>query len=121
MTSGKIAFIQKCNRDCAAQLFICGGMITALQAGILESKTATAPRPIVEGLKKQAPGVNWVTRRWARDGELWTSGILLNGQDMMKAFVLDVWGGEGTLADWVVKFEGWPVRDVDYKDVEWDF
>lgn len=121
MTPGEIAFIQKCNKDCAAQLFICGGIVTALQAGLLQGKTATGPRPLVERLRQDAPGVDWVTRRWARDGKVWTSGALLNGLDMTRAFVLQTWGGEGTLADWMVKFGSWPVRDLEYGDVEWDF
>ena len=67
-------------------------------------------------LKQQAPNVNWVDKRWCRDGKVWTSGALLNGLDLMRAFASEVWGGEGTLAEWWLALGSWPVRDVDYKD-----
>lgn len=121
MTPSEIAFIQKCHEESVANLFICGASITALQAGLLDGKTATAPRPMIEDLRKSVPNVKWVSKRWVNDDKIWTSGTLLNGTDMMRAFVLSVWGGEGTLAEYAVNFGGWPERDVDYKDVAYDF
>jgi transcriptional regulator GlxA family with amidase domain len=119
MTEGEIKFIQKCNEDCAALLFICGGFLAALSAGLLKGKTATAPRPMVEGLRASHPEVNWITKRWANDGKIWTSGALLNGTDMTSAFAEKFWGGEGTFTEFGLRLGGYPNRDIDYADVPW--
>jgi transcriptional regulator GlxA family with amidase domain len=92
-----------------------------LQAGLFHGKTVTAPRPMLGELQKNTPGTTWVEKRWARDGKLWTSGTLLNGLDLMAAFIRETWGTENTLQDFILKFGAVPIRDVDYKDVSWDF
>jgi len=120
MTEGKIEFIRKSHDGCAVMLFICGGFLAALGAGLLEGKTATAPRPMVEYLRIVHPEVNWFTKRWARDGKIWTSGALLNGTDMKKAFITEVWGGEGSFAEFGLRLGGYPCKDIDYADVPWD-
>jgi transcriptional regulator GlxA family with amidase domain len=120
LTSGEKAFLQRCNNESTALLFICGGFEAALQAGILAGKTATGPRPMVPMLQQMAPDVNWVTKRWANDGKIWTSGALLNGTDMTAAFVTKYFGGEGSLVEFGLRLGGYPIRDIDYKDVEWD-
>lgn len=120
LTDGEKAFLRKCNDESTALLFICGGFEAALQAGILQGKTATAPRPMIPMLQQMAPDVKWVTKRWANDGKIWTSGALLNGTDMTAAFVREYFGGEGSLAEFGLRLGGYPVRDIDYKDVEWD-
>jgi len=119
MTEGERAFVKKCNGDCVAFMFICGGILVALEAGLLEGKTATAPRFMVEQLRKGHPEVHWVEKRWAHDGKIWTSGALLNGTDMTRAFALETWGGEGSLAEFGMRLGGYPCRDVDYADVPW--
>lgn len=83
----EIAFIRKAYEDCSAFLAICGGYESAHRAGLLKGKTATAPRVILHQLREESPETNWIEQRWARDGKMWTSGILLNGLDLMMAFV----------------------------------
>jgi transcriptional regulator GlxA family with amidase domain len=116
MTDGEKAFIMKCNDDCVAFMLICGSFMAALQIGLLEGKTATAPRFMLEQLRKSHPEVRWVEKRWAHDGKIWTTGTLLNGTDMTKAFALETWGGEGSLAELCMRLGGYPCRDVDYAD-----
>lgn len=118
-TDAEIAFMRKSYDDSTAFITICGGFDAPLRAGLLQGKTATAPRTMISMLQANAPGVQWVEKRWARDGKLWTSGALLNGLDCMSAFIRDTWGSEGTLQDFMLKFGGGPIRDVDYSDVEW--
>ena len=112
--------MRKCWEDCVAFLTVCLGVAVPLQAGILEGKTATGPRLMLDALRQQAPATNWVEKRWVRDGKLWTSGALLNGTDLMHAFVHEFWGGgEEKLATYLSRTSAWPTRDVDYKDVPW--
>lgn len=114
----ELAFVRKAWDDCSAFLTICGGMLVPLQAGLLEDKTATAPKFLLDNLRKEAPRTTWVTKRWVRDGKLWTSGTLLNGADMMTNFMKYHWGeGDDTLVGFLSKLGAWPDRDVDYKDV----
>ncbi|KAK5743303.1 hypothetical protein LTR17_002781 [Elasticomyces elasticus] len=120
MTPGEVNFLQKVNEECHAFLFICGGFMAALQSGLLSGKTATAPRPMIDHLRQGYPEVNWVAKRWAQDGKIWTSGALLNGTDMTKAFATQTWGGEGSFAEFGMRLGGYPYRDVDYADVPWD-
>ncbi|KAG7151139.1 hypothetical protein HYQ46_013108 [Verticillium longisporum] len=59
----------------------------------------------------------WLEKRWVRDGKLWTSGALLNGADMVSAFVREHWGRQqGSLAGITAEVGAWPDRDVDYRD-----
>lgn len=44
MSKTEIDFIRKTYDDCVAFFFICGGFLAALKSGLLEGKTATAPR-----------------------------------------------------------------------------
>ncbi|KAK5677596.1 hypothetical protein LTS10_010168 [Elasticomyces elasticus] len=120
MTPGEVDFLQKVNGECQAFLFICGGFMAGLQAGLLKGKTATGPRIMIDSLRQANPEVNWVAKRWAQDGKIWTSGALLNGTDMTKAFATQVWGGEGSFVEFSLRLGGYPDRDVDYGDVPWD-
>jgi transcriptional regulator GlxA family with amidase domain len=117
MTQGEIEFIKKTEEGCAAFMFICGGFLAGLEAGLLDGKTATAPRFMIEQLRQGHSQVQWVEKRWANDGKIWTSGALLNGTDMTRAFALQTWGGEGSLAEFGMRLGGYPDRDVDYADV----
>lgn len=68
-------------------------------------------------LQKEAPGVDWQDRRWVQDGKIWTSGALLNGVDLMAAFVRQTWGyGERKdLIEWTLDATGWNLgRSVNY-------
>lgn len=114
----ELAFVRKAYDECSAFLSICGGVLVPLQAGILNGKTATGPIIMLDTVRKQAPEVNWVTKRWVRDGKLWTSGALLNGTDMMTNFMKHYWGCEGGFVDFLSKLGAWPDRDVDYKDAD---
>ncbi|KAK1987697.1 class I glutamine amidotransferase-like protein [Colletotrichum cereale] len=115
-SEGELAFIRKVWGECSAFLTICGGMIPLLEAGILTGKTATGPRPILGAMKKKVPAVKWIETRWARDGKLWTSSSLLNGTDMMRAFVEATWGGKSGMVEAMLDTAGFPTRDVDFKD-----
>jgi transcriptional regulator GlxA family with amidase domain len=116
LTEAEFAFIRRSYKDCAAFITICGGFLSAMQAGLLEGKTTTGPRIMLDGLRKAAPGVKWVEKRWARDDKLWTSGELLNGLDLTRAFVTEYWGGKDTLAEFALAVGSYPDRDINYAE-----
>jgi transcriptional regulator GlxA family with amidase domain len=114
----ELDFIRKSYDHCTAFLSICGGGIPASMAGVLEGKTCTAPRIMLAMLREQFPDTKWVEKRYMQDGKIWTSGALLNGIDMMRAFVTQTWGNEGAgrIAQFLLQLGHFPHRDVDYKD-----
>ncbi|GKZ86297.1 hypothetical protein AnigIFM56816_001349 [Aspergillus niger] len=109
-------FLRKCYGECSAFLSVCGASDALLATGILEGKTATGPLSFLPLFRQMAPGTNWVEKRWVRDGKIWTTGTLLNGLDMIAAFGREVWGGEGSLVEHVLRTGYFPSRNVDYKD-----
>jgi transcriptional regulator GlxA family with amidase domain len=116
--TAELEFIRKSYNHCAAFLTICGGVIPASMAGVLKGKTCTAPQVMLGMMRKQSPDTNWVEKRYAQDEKVWTSGALLNGLDMMRAFVIQTWGNEGagSIAQFLLQLGHFPTRDVDYKD-----
>jgi len=93
-------------------------MITSASAGVLDGKTCTGPRPFLPMFRNQFPKTTWIEKRYVNDGKVWTSGALLNGLDMMRAFIAETWGGSepGKLLDILLQLGHVPIRDVDYKD-----
>ncbi|KAF2992988.1 hypothetical protein E8E13_000614 [Curvularia kusanoi] len=111
-SASELAFVAASYETCTAFITICAGMIPAQLAGVLAGKTATAPRPIVPELKNHDPRTTWVeNKRVVRDGKLWTSGALLNGQDLMREFLRTYWP---ELAERPVRVGGVPDRAVEY-------
>lgn len=116
LTEAETGYIRKAHEGCAAFLVICGGIVNALQAGLLQGKTATAPRFMVSKLKQDAPGVQWVEQRWANDGKIWTTGALLCGLDMMRAFIQETWKTKAQLVHIMLDIACCPYRSVKYDD-----
>ena len=110
----ELAFVRKAHEECSAMLLICAGFMVAQAAGLLKGKTCTAPRLLLDFLRKNSPETDWIDARWAHDGKIWTSGALLNGLDMMVAFVREIWGGEDSLVESTLDICGWPIRSVEY-------
>ncbi|TQS32861.1 hypothetical protein Golomagni_06810 [Golovinomyces magnicellulatus] len=118
--AAELDFVRKTFNSCSAFITTCAGVDVAVKAGVLSGKTATGPRFLLGQMKETAADINWVEKRWVRDGKIWTSGALLNGLDVMTAFIEQTWDvQEGDLKDFMLKAGGKVVRDVDYKDVSW--
>ena len=88
----ELDFVRKAYDQCSAMLLLCAGFVTAQAAGPLKGKTCTGPRMLLPMLHNNSPETEWVDKRWAHDGKIWTSGALLNGLDCMTAFVSEIWG-----------------------------
>ncbi|KAK4222637.1 class I glutamine amidotransferase-like protein [Podospora fimiseda] len=120
-SEGELAFTRKVFDECTAFITVCAGVEVPLRAGLLQGKTATGPKEFLPMLRGASPGTNWVEKRWVRDGKLWTSGALLNGMDLIRAFGEEVWGSgkEGNgLVGRMLDMGSFPVRNVDYADVD---
>ena len=89
-------------------------MFDDLDVFVVEPGNAPDPRMLLGQLHEQSPETNWVEKRWARDGKVWTSGVLLNGLDMIQAFARDTWPSKAPLVNTMLDIGGWPVRSIDY-------
>ena len=115
-SEAELAFMRKSYDDCSAFITICGGFLAPFQAGLFKGKTVAGPRFMLDQLRQSAPETTWVEERWHRDGKLWTSGALLNGLDLIRAFGTEYWGGEGTLLQFALETGHYPQRDLGYAD-----
>ncbi|KAL8705832.1 MAG: hypothetical protein Q9201_001055 [Fulgogasparrea decipioides] len=97
-----------------AFMTVCSGYVPALFSGILDGKTATAPRELLPLLREKAPGVQWVERRWVRDGKIWTSGAVANGQEMMVGFMREELGDRREVVETVLRMSDIAVRGEVY-------
>ncbi|KAK6606348.1 hypothetical protein ACHAPF_004762 [Botrytis cinerea] len=69
-------------------LSVCTGIFLVAQSGILEGLSASGPRALIPRLKKEFPDTKWVDdRRWVVDGNMWSSGGITNGLEMIAAYI----------------------------------
>ncbi|EAW09266.1 DJ-1/PfpI family protein [Aspergillus clavatus NRRL 1] len=70
-------------------LSICTGILVVAHAGIANGKRATGPRMLVPMLRENFPDVAvWdASRRVVRDGNLWCSGGITNGHDLVAQYL----------------------------------
>lgn len=120
LTDTERAFIQKTYAGCSAFMTVCGGILVAVEAGLVAHKTVTGPRFMLPQLGAAAPDATWVEKRYVQDGKLWTSGALHNGLDMMAAFTRQTWPTRGSqgmkLVHYGLVLGSALDRDIDYKD-----
>ncbi|KAL6919891.1 hypothetical protein ACHAPO_001233 [Fusarium lateritium] len=69
-------------------LCVCTGVFLCGAAGILDDKSVSGPRGLQDDLRKKYPNTKFVggKYRWIQDGNLWSSGGITNGNDMMIAY-----------------------------------
>lgn len=93
-----VAFFHRVVPQLSALLVVCSGILPVAFSGLLDGRTVTAPRLLLSILAQQVPKANWVDFRWAKDVqpregegqkplEVWTSGAITNGTDMIAAYV----------------------------------
>lgn len=99
-------------------LSVCSGIIPLATTGLLDNRTATAPRGLLRALKKKYPKVTWIDKRWAvsdegkKGGRIWTSGAVTNGDDMVSAFLRERIGQP--IAGLVMEIADVGQRDAEY-------
>ncbi|KIL95245.1 hypothetical protein FAVG1_02178 [Fusarium avenaceum] len=69
-------------------LCVCTGVYLCGEAGILNGRSVSGPRGLQDDLVKKYPDVKFVGEeyRWIQDGNLWSSGGITNGNDLMAAY-----------------------------------
>ncbi|KAF4635489.1 hypothetical protein G7Y89_g2596 [Cudoniella acicularis] len=78
-------------------LSVCTAAFFLGHCGILKGKKASGPRPLVSRLKKLFPETTWVSdKRWVHDGNIWSSGGITNGQEMVAAYLREKFPGPVT-------------------------
>ncbi|TGO20551.1 hypothetical protein BPAE_0286g00080 [Botrytis paeoniae] len=69
-------------------LSICRGTFLVAQSGVVKGLSASGPRALIPRLKKEFPDTKWVDdRRWVVDGNMWSSGGITNGLEMIAAYI----------------------------------
>lgn len=81
-------------RDAAAGgrdiLSVCSGSFILLAAGLLESRCATTHWKVIGRLREA--GVSVIEERFARDGNIWSSGGVAAGMDLMLHYIAETAG-----------------------------
>ncbi|KAI0396122.1 ThiJ/PfpI family protein [Xylariaceae sp. FL0594] len=70
-------------------LSVCTGILICGEAGLLANgRTVCGPRGMQHVIRERYPGVRLVGERlrWVRDGNLWSSGGITNGNDLAAAY-----------------------------------
>lgn len=71
-------------------LSICTGIYLCGEAGILKGKTVCGPRGLQEDIRKRGYGENELVGdryRWWRDGNIWSCGGVINGNDLVSYYM----------------------------------
>ncbi|KAL2064997.1 hypothetical protein VTL71DRAFT_4137 [Oculimacula yallundae] len=95
-------------------LSVCTAAYLLGQSGILDGKVASGPRALVPALRKKFPGTNWDdSKRWVKDGHIWTSGGITNGQEMVAAYIREKFPGPA--AEAALEMAGVGDKGIDYE------
>lgn len=73
-------------------LSVCSGSFILLAAGLLEGRKATSHWKVLGRLREA--GVDVVEERFVRDGDIWSSGGVSAGVDLMLHFIAETAGAE---------------------------
>ncbi|KAH6675522.1 PfpI endopeptidase-like protein [Halenospora varia] len=95
-------------------LSICTGCFVLGYAGIFKGKKASGPRPLVPQLRKMFPETTWVEdKRWVHDGNIWSSGGVTNGQEMVAAYLREKF--PGPVSNSVIAMADVGTKGIDYE------
>ncbi|CCC10390.1 hypothetical protein SMACR_02961 [Sordaria macrospora] len=101
-------------------LSVCSGIYLCGAAGILKGKKACGPRGLQGDLRTRFGGqeVIWVGEelRWVGDGNLWSSGGVTNGNDLVAAYTRQSRHFPGPVAELGLKFVEVDERPQGYEE-----
>ncbi|KAJ5183987.1 hypothetical protein N7492_001603 [Penicillium capsulatum] len=86
-----LEFLQQHEARGVTILSVCTGSLIVAHAGLTRGKTATAPRFLIPDMRKQFPETKqWdENSRFTRDGKLYMSGGITNGNDAVAQYLRD--------------------------------
>jgi transcriptional regulator GlxA family with amidase domain len=88
-----ISYLQEQSDRCQAILSVCTGSFLMQKAGLFNGRRATTHWAFLSHLKDD-PKIEVVEQRFVHDGNIWSSGGVSAGMDMMLAFIAHVFGAE---------------------------
>lgn len=101
-------------------LSICTGIFLCLDAGILKGKKVSGPRDTkrIWGKRFDGKDVHLVgdEYRWWRDGSLWSSGGITNGNDLVAAYIRQSERWPGPIAEIACKMADVGDRGQTYRE-----
>jgi transcriptional regulator GlxA family with amidase domain len=86
-----ISYLQTQHDRGLAILSVCTGSFLMQKAGLFKGRRATTHWAFLNHLKED-PEIEVVEQRFVRDGNIWSSGGVSAGMDMMLAFIADTFG-----------------------------
>lgn len=86
-----IAYLQEQSNRCKAILSVCTGSFLMQKAGLFKGRRATTHWAFLSHLRED-PEVTVVEERFVHDGNIWSSGGVSAGMDMMLAFIAHSFG-----------------------------
>ncbi|PMB49054.1 transcriptional regulator [Fischerella thermalis CCMEE 5201] len=88
-----IAYLQEQSNRCQAVLSVCTGSFLMQRAGLFNGRRATTHWAFLNHLRDD-PQITVEEQRFVHDGNIWSSGGVSAGMDMMLAFIAHVFGAE---------------------------
>jgi transcriptional regulator GlxA family with amidase domain len=88
-----ISYLQEQSNHCQAILSVCTGSFLMQKAGLLNGRRATTHWAYLSHLKDDSK-IEVVEQRFVHDGNIWSSGGVSAGMDMMLAFIAHIFGAE---------------------------
>ncbi len=102
-----VGFIRDSGGEDKNILSVCSGAFLLLAAGLLKNRRATTHWKVLDRLREA--GVDVVEERFVRDGNVWSSGGVSAGMDLMLHFIAETAGAD-TAAEVQHNAEYYPTR-----------
>ena len=105
-----ISYLRDRGQGCKSVLSVCTGSYLMQKAGLLSGRKATTHWAFLDHLRSDS-SIEVTERRFVKDGNIWTSGGVSAGMDMMLAFIDDSFGTD-VAADIQLEAEYFPSSKI---------
>ncbi|KAJ5124208.1 uncharacterized protein N7515_008033 [Penicillium bovifimosum] len=113
-TEADLDFVRRHNAANTSILSLCTGAYIIGYSGIANGRQITGPKTLIPELKQRFPGARWDDGvRVLRDGNLWSSGGIANGHDLVLWFLREHYPAE--LVDTIRLAVDMAERPVEYE------
>lgn len=107
-------FIQAQSKGTVGTFAVCSGVFPLTQTFVLHGRRATAPADFLPMFREKAPNTTWLEQRYVQDGNVWTSGAVTNGLDMMAAFMREYFADRAEVVEIALKASAVSERGQEY-------